>query len=73
VITQVEPNSEAAEKGLEAGDVIARAGARPVRLPSDLTQAIAEARNMGRDSVLLLVVDGTAQRFVALKLGAAQG
>jgi serine protease Do len=70
LVTKVDPNSEAADKGFGAGDVIVAVGNRPVRTPADLTKAIADAKAAGRDSVLLLVADSQAgQIYKALKIG----
>ena len=68
-VTAVDPGSEAADKGLQPGDVIARINGSPVRMPSDLARSIAQAKRQGRESVLLLVAGGDGERFVALKVG----
>ena len=66
LVATVEPNSEAAEKGIRPGDVIVSVGSTDVRSPTDVARGIAEARSAGRDNVLLLVADANGQRFVAL-------
>jgi serine protease Do len=71
LIASVDPNGEAARKGLRAGDVIKRVGSRPARLPSDVSRGIEEAKKTGRNSVLMLVEDSNGERFVALRI--AQG
>jgi len=68
VVTAVDPSSEAADKGLTAGDVVTRVNGQAVRLPSDLERGIAGAKKAGRDSVLLLVAGDGGERFVALKI-----
>jgi serine protease Do len=69
LVTEVDPNSDAAEKGFSAGDVIVSVSNRQVRTRADITRAVAEAKAAGRDSVLLLVADGQAgERFVAVKI-----
>jgi serine protease Do len=73
VVTAVEPRSDAAAKGLETGHVITRVNNRAVRLPSDVSQAVAEAQRAGRDTALFLILDGRAERFVALRIREAQG
>jgi serine protease Do len=67
-IASVEPDSEAARKGLQAGDVITRVGSQPVRLPSDVSRGIDEAERAGRESVLMLVANNDGERFVALRI-----
>ncbi len=47
VVGAVDPDSEAARKGLNAGDVIKRVGAQPVRLPSDVARGVEDARRGG--------------------------
>jgi serine protease Do len=69
VITKVDPNSDAAEKGLQPGDVVLRIGNRAVRAPADVSAGIAEAQKGGRSSILLLVArqqGGTG--FVAIDI-----
>jgi serine protease Do len=67
VITQVDPNSEAAEKGFRPGDVIVSVGNKNVRAPADIEQGIADARRANRESVLFLVAGRGGQRYVALR------
>ena len=62
--------SEAYEKGLRAGDVITEAGQQEVTSMSDLEDRIAEAREAGRKSILLLVRRAGEPRFVALPVDA---
>ena len=69
LVSGVDPNSEAASKGLKTGDVIKRVGNRQVRLPSDVSRAVAEAKQAGRETVLVLVAAQQGEHFVALKVG----
>ena len=71
VVASVDPDGEAARKGLRSGDVIKRVGSQPVRLPSDVSRGIEEAKRMGRNSVMMLVEKPDGERFVALRI--AQG
>ena len=67
VITKVDPDSDAAEKGLQAGDVVLKIGNRTVRSPADFQSGVTDAKKGGRTSVLLLVArsqGGTS--FVAI-------
>jgi len=68
VVTDVAGDSEAFEKNMRPGDVIAEAGQQPVTSISDLEERIADARDAGRKSLLLLVRRGGDPRFVALSL-----
>jgi serine protease Do len=69
VITRVDPNSDAADKGLQPGDVLVSIANHAVRSPQDVKSGIAAAKAAGRDSVLVLITGQAGQRFVALKLG----
>jgi serine protease Do len=69
VVAGIDESSEAFEKGLRAGDVIAEAGQAEVQSISDLEDQIAEAREAGRKSLLLLVRREGNPRFVAVGLG----
>jgi serine protease Do len=71
VVSSVDPNSEAADKGFRPGDVIVQVGNKNVRTPADLEQGVADARKAGRESVLLLVAGDQGQHYVALKVGKA--
>jgi serine protease Do len=73
VVTGVDGDSEAAEKNIRPGHVIAQAGGRPVRLPSDVERAVDQARQAGRAAVLFLIVEGENERFVGLNIGDAEG
>jgi serine protease Do len=68
VVTDVDELSEAYEKGLRAGDVITEAGQQKITSISDLEGRIAEAREAGRKSLLLLIRRAGEPRFVALSL-----
>ncbi len=68
VVSNVDPNSEAAEKGFRPGDVIVQIGNKTARTPADVEQGIADAKKAGRDNVLLLVAGDQGQHYVALKV-----
>ena len=68
-VTAIDPESEAAGKGLQPGDVIRRVNGRPVRMPPDIARSVDEAKRRGRESILLLVASEDGEHFVALKLG----
>ena len=68
VVLNVDESTEAFEKGLRAGDVITEAGQQKVLSLGDLDDRIAEAKEAGRKSLLLLVRRAGEPRFVALGL-----
>ena len=70
LVTRVDPESDAADKGIEPGDVVVSVGNRPVHTPQDIKASVAGAQSQGRKSVLVLVEgSNSGQRFVALKIG----
>jgi serine protease Do len=73
VVRGVAPGSDAADKGLQTGDVILRAGAHDLASAADLSAAAAEARRAGRASVPLLVARGGQRIYVPVKVGSARG
>ncbi|MFC2966716.1 DegQ family serine endoprotease [Acidimangrovimonas pyrenivorans] len=68
VVTDVADTSEAYEKGLRAGDLITEAGQVKVASISDLNDRIAEAKDAGRKSILLLIRRQGEPRFLALSV-----
>ena len=68
-VAGIDANSDAAQKGLQRGDLILRAGDRATNTPTDLRAAVAEARKAGRKSVLLFVGRGAAHTFVPVDIG----
>jgi serine protease Do len=69
VITKVNPDSDAADKGIQPGDVVMSVGNEAVHSPAEIQRRIAQAKAEGRDSVLVLVNSQEGERFVALKVG----
>jgi serine protease Do len=67
-VLDVDEASEAFEKGLRAGDLITEAGQQKVASLDELDDRIAEAKEAGRKSLLLLVRRAGDPRFVALSL-----
>ena len=55
VVSDIDENSTAFDKGLRQGDVIVEAGQKPVTAVADLNAQIKAAKDGGRKSVLLLV------------------
>ena len=68
VVTDVDDTAEAYEKGLRAGDVITEAGQEKITSIEDLDTRLAEVKDAGRKSLLLLVRRAGDPRFVALSL-----
>jgi serine protease Do len=68
VVTAVDPNGVAAERGVKLDDVILEVAGMKVRSPSDVSTAIQSAQKEGRRSVLMRVKSDDALRFVALPI-----
>ena len=66
LVTDVDPDSAAAEKGLKEGDVILEVAGKSVTRPSDVAEAIDTAKSDGKKSVLMRVKSDEGERFVAL-------
>jgi len=68
VITDVDADSNAAEKGLRPGHVILEINQTPINDPAGMRAAVDEALDSGRSAVLLLVQRDDSTSFLALKL-----
>jgi serine protease Do len=66
VVTDVDPGSDAADRGLQAGDVITNVNSKPVSGGNDIEKAMADAAKAGRKAVLVQVTRDDASRFVTL-------
>ena len=66
VVTDVDPNGQAAERGLQPGDVILSVGDTAVKAPAEIEKKVADAKAGGSKAVLLRVQSGDQTRFVAL-------
>ncbi len=71
VVTAVDPDGSAAQKGLKVGDVILDAGGKTVGSPADLSAVLADAKKDGRKAILLRVKNGAETHFVALAVNPA--
>jgi serine protease Do len=68
-VTRVDPNSPAADKRIQPGDVVVEVGQEPVSTPADVTRRLDQLKKDGRKSALLLVSNAQGEvRFVALSL-----
>jgi serine protease Do len=69
VITGIDSSSDAAQKGLQRGDVILSVNRQAVTTPAQVSAAIEAARKAGRNSVLLLVKrGGNPEAFVGIEI-----
>ncbi len=68
-IAGINPNSDAAQEGLQRGDVILQINQQPTPTPAAAAAAVEAARKAGKDTVLMLVQRGAIPaRFIGIKL-----
>jgi serine protease Do len=68
IVTRVAPDSPAAEKQLQAGDVILEVDQKPVTTPQEVSDIVAKLQAQKKRSVLLFVERQGDPRFAALRL-----
>ncbi len=68
VVTKIEPNSAAADRGLKKGDVILEVSGKSVTDPGDVREAIEAARTDKKRSVLMRLRSGDLSHYVAVPL-----
>jgi len=71
VIAEIDPDSPAAEKRLNTGDVILEVAGMEVNSPEDVLKALDKAEKDGRKAVLFRVETNNTTRFVALPMNLA--
>jgi serine protease Do len=69
IITEIEPGGLWGERGFEIGDVILEISGKSVNTPAEIESALSEARNAGKQTVLLRLRSGEAMRFVTVPVG----
>jgi serine protease Do len=60
IITSVDPSADAAERGIQRGDLIMSVNNQAVTSPAQVVAAVDAARKAGRSSVLLLIKRGNS-------------
>ena len=67
-VTDVDPDSEAAAKGLKEGEKITAVNNQQVASANDISKAIAAARKDGRTRALFQIESQSGSRFIALPI-----
>lgn len=67
-IAEIEPSSDAAQKGLKAGDIILEVSGQQVKVPNDVVSGVKKAQELKRSAVLLHIKSADQTRFVAVQL-----
>jgi serine protease Do len=68
VVVDADPNSNAADQGVQPGDIIEQVNNHAVSQPKDVSAQVEQARKTGRKAVALLINRGGQQQFVAVPL-----
>jgi len=68
VVTDVDPNSAAATRGVKQGDVILEVAGKSVTSPGDISEALKTAHADNKNSVLMKVRSGEGSHYVAVPL-----
>ena len=68
VVTDIDPDSEAATRGVQVGDVVVAVNGTEVRSQGDIESAIKAASDAGRKAALFQIRSGDQNRFVALPI-----
>ena len=66
VVTDVDPDSDAADRGIQPGDVITSINSNEVNTTDDVSKAMTDAAKAGRKAVLMQITRDDSNRFVAL-------
>jgi serine protease Do len=69
VVTDVDPSSDAADRGIQPGDVITAVNSTEVNGTQDVAKAMADAVKSGHKAVLMQITRDNNNRFVALPVG----
>lgn len=67
-VAEVDPDSDAAQKGIRAGDVILEVSGVTVKGPNDIVDGIRKAKELGRSAVLLSVKSQDQRRILPVQL-----
>ncbi len=70
VVTDVDPDGAAAERGVHTGDIILDVAGKAVDNPFEVRDAVEEARSAGKQAVLMRIKSGDTARYVAVPLDA---
>ncbi|WP_061927948.1 DegQ family serine endoprotease [Altererythrobacter epoxidivorans] len=69
VISAVDPNADAARKGLQRGDIILSANYKPIGTLADFEAVLAEAKKEGREAMLLRIQRrGQPARYLPIRM-----
>jgi serine protease Do len=70
MVTDVDPDGPAAERGVHAGDVILDVAGKAVDNPFEVRDAVEQARSAGKQAILMRIKSGDTARYIAVPLAA---
>jgi serine protease Do len=71
VVTGVDPDGTAAERGFKTGDVILDVAGKPVANAGDVRKTLGDTKAQGKKDVLMRVKTAEVTRFIAVPLGSS--
>ncbi len=68
VVTKVDADGAASEKGIRVGDLIVEVAQEEVKSPGEVLRKVTKVKKSKRKSILLLLERGGDLRFIAVRL-----
>ena len=65
-VVGVDPNGQAAERGLQQGDIILKSAGKPINSASELKASFAAVKAAGKNNALVLIKRDASQIFISL-------
>jgi serine protease Do len=69
VVTEINPQSDAADSGLQVGDIVVSVASQPVNAPAEVDRLVNEARAHQRRAILIQFKRDQMSGFVAIPIG----